>query len=40
MASRVLSLPYVLRRTLCGEAHLLRLCREQAYNSAGAWSNR
>ena len=33
-------LPYVLRRTLCGEAHLLRPCREQAYNSAGAWSNR
>jgi hypothetical protein len=23
----------------CGEAYLLRFCREQSYNSAGAWSN-
>jgi hypothetical protein len=32
-------LVYVFRRELCGEAYLLRFCREQSHNSAGAWSN-
>jgi hypothetical protein len=30
---------YVFRREPCGEAYLLRFCREQSLNSAGAWSN-
>ena len=30
---------YVFRRAPCGEAYLLRFCREQSHNSAGAWSN-
>jgi len=32
-------LPYVFRRAIRGEAYLLRFCREQSLNSAGAWSN-
>ena len=28
-----------VRREPCGEAYLLRFCREQSHNSAGAWSN-